>query len=110
MEVVDVAKRIEAINNELAERRKWLESFVRSHRIPNALKDYKKAIELTSAKLRADGTPATLVDKLAQGRCAEKEADLEQAKIEYRAACVLMDAAENEKNGWQSIYKRLSEM
>ena len=84
-------------------RREFLRSFIQNETVAKALLEYRKAMEISTQTLKSDGVAATLIKDLARGKCAEQEANYEQAQIEYKATVVLMDVAGKELNALQSM-------
>ena len=106
-DIYSVSVRITTLNEDLSDKREQLEKFVSSRKLPNALIAYEKQMELTTAQLRASGTPVSTIKDIAKGRCAEKGGELEQAKIEWRAILVLIEAIKAELNSNQSLFRHL---
>jgi hypothetical protein len=98
--VVAIAK-MDELQAYLADRRGALETMVRGQNISKNVLKYRKAMEMATLKLKGEH-PATLVKDLARGMCAQDEADLEQAQIEFKACLTLMDCAAKELNSLQS--------
>lgn len=109
MELTNISDRIIELTRNLATRRAKLERFVKSKKLSTALVNYDKKLQITMAKLRTNDMPIGLVEKTAKGMCCEEAADLEQAKIEYRAATILIDAVKAELNAYQSLFRNLEE-
>lgn len=110
MQVYEVAKKIEIINNDLERRGKLLEDFVRSEKLPAAMEEYDKAMEIVVATLRSEGTAATLIKDIAKGRCAEQARKVKQAEMEYRVAVSLISSTETRMSGYQSMNRYLDKM
>ncbi|KKN07447.1 hypothetical protein LCGC14_1066730 [marine sediment metagenome] len=99
--VVAIAK-MDELQAYLAGRRGALETMVRGQNEAKALLKYRKAMEISTIKLKAGGNPATLVETIAKGMCGQDEADLIQARVEFKACLALMDCAAKELNSLQS--------
>lgn len=98
-----IMEKMNSLVDYLASRRTILAAHVRSKAISNSLLEYRKAMELATQVLKAKGTSITLIKDLARGMCAEKEANWEQAQIEYKANIALMETATKELNALQSM-------
>lgn len=48
--------------------------------------DYKIALAQEALKLRADGMPVTLIDKVVYGQCAKERFDRDVAEVMYKTA------------------------
>lgn len=48
--------------------------------------DYKIALAQEALKLRADGMPVTLIDKVVHGQCAKERFDRDVAEVMYKTA------------------------
>ncbi len=97
---------MERMNERIAymkKRREFLRSFIKERTVANALLEYRKAMEISTLTLKSEGIAATLIKDLARGKCAEQEANYEQAQIEYKATVVLMETASKELNALQSM-------
>jgi hypothetical protein len=110
MDNPEVVNRITGICNELAKLRFRLNKFVLDKPVGNAIIRFQKKMELELAVLRDKNTPVTVRKATAQAKCKQQEADLENAKIEYRAICTMIDAAAKELNGWQSVFRHQTEV
>jgi len=108
MEVIDVSQRIESLCKKLAVQEKQLQEFVRSAELPKALKDYRRAMQIEVVGLRDEGKPATLIDTLAKGKCADQEAELEWQKQKYKAILAGIECTKTELTGYQSVFRHLS--
>ena len=85
-----------------AGRRGALVTMVRNQRESKALLAYRKAMALSTVTLKADGHPATLIETMAKGDCAEQEAEWKQAQIEMKACLALMESTDKSMNALQS--------
>ena len=76
------------------------------------LVEHKKQVAIAILKLRADGTPTTILDKAIYAEQLVQDAlyACEMAEVQYKAFIVKMDAIKAELNGYQSINKHLSEL
>jgi hypothetical protein len=116
MEVLEVAKRIEAKIRRLEEGRGKLQELAANRAVKLAQYDCQLAV--TIIKLRngeamklQDETvkdpPATIIEKLAKGICWQEKLDMEQADTEYKLAVKKLDCVQAELNGYQSINRYL---
>ena len=76
------------------------------------LVEYKKQVAIAILKLRADGTPTTILDKAIYAEPLVQDAlyASEMAEVQYKALLVKMDAVKAELNGFQSLNRHLSEV
>ena len=109
MELTDVSARIEDSCNELEERKKDLEKFVRAKPIYHAVRDLKKRAAVETAKLRAAKVQATLIKDIVSGEVDAEEGHLKQIEMEFKAQLHLIEATKAQLMGWQSIGKHFSE-
>lgn len=109
MELKDVACRIEDLCNELEERKKDLEVFIKTKPIYHAVRDLKKRTAVETAKQRAKGTPVTIIKDIVSGEVDAEEGQLKQIEMEFKAKLHLIDAAKAQLMGWQSINKHFPE-
>ena len=108
MEISQVAFRIEDLCNEIEERKKGLENFVKSKKLRKTLVALNKKIEIETLKAKFDDKlPISLIGNIIKGKCSEEFGDYEQADIEYRSAVKLIEATEAQLNGFQSINRYL---
>lgn len=106
MEIFQVAYRIEELCDELEERKKGLEVFVKSKKLAKSLIALNKKIEIETVKAKFDDKiPISIIGNIVKGKCADEFGDYEQADIEYRSAVKLMEATEAQLTGFQSINK-----
>ncbi len=87
----------------LEDRRTDLEKMVKDQSESKALLAYRKAMAMSTVTLKADGHPATLIETMAKGDCAEQEAEWKQAQIAMKANLALMEMASKELNALQSM-------
>lgn len=105
-----IANHIKHICGELRGLRRRLNQFIKDKPVGNAIIRYQKKMEIELAHLKVQGEPVTTRKAVAQSKCKQQEADLENAKIEYRAITTLIDAAGKEGNLWQSVFKHQTEV
>ena len=86
-----------------------------------SIAEYEKSVTITIMRLkngeefRVDGrsihnTQATLSEKLAKGICWKEKIDMEKAEADYKNTLAKVEALKAKLNGWQSIYRHLSEV
>ena len=109
MDNVQISIRIEQICDELKNLRVQIEDFIKRKPIGSAILEYRKQMAIELATLKAANEPVTTRKETAQTHCAEHEADLENAKIEWRGRLACLEAAEKEGNMWQSLNKTQTE-
>lgn len=108
MEVIEVAKRIEGIISEIGKCRRQIET--KGIARAKAMSNYDMRIQIAIVTLREEGKfPATLIDRIARGICAKDKEDMEIAESNYKACISNLNALMAQLNGYQSIYRHLSE-
>lgn len=108
MEVFQVAERIEKIISEIGKCRRQIETkgIARAKTISN----YDMRIRIAIVTLKDEGKfPATLIEKIAKGVCAPDIEAKEIAESDYKACISNLNALMAQLNGYQSIYRHLSE-
>jgi len=109
MENRDISIRLEQICDELRGFREKIQDFIKRKPIGRALIAYRKQMAIELATLKAGNEPVTTRKETALTHCAEQEAELENAKIEWRGLLACLEAAEKEGNMWQSLHKTQTE-
>lgn len=104
----NVAVRIEDLVNELEERKKDLERFIKAKPIYHATKDLKLRIAKETLRERGQGTSVGLIKDLIGTHTADEEANLKQIEMTFKAKVHLIEATKAQLNGWQSINKHIS--
>jgi len=74
-----------------------------------SLSEYDRALAVSMIKLRSEGNPVTIVEKLAKGECYEERYNFELADGLYKSLISNMNCVQSELNGLQSINRHLSE-
>lgn len=107
MEPLDVAKRInmkivelEAIKTELP---------ILARKKADSMAVYEKAMACETITLQANN-PASLVERLARGKCADLKAAADLAESFYKNCLKIIDITQAQLNGYQSINRYLSEV
>lgn len=72
-------------------------------------RDYDKNMALVTLKLRSEGTPASIIERLARGECADAKFDMEFAETKYKNVINIIHLTQAQLNGFQSINRHLSE-
>lgn len=119
IEVIEVSKQIEKRIELLALARKGLAE--RASLKAVTIADYDKAIAITLIKLREGveiefeghkikGLPVSVMEKIAKGMCWQERLVMEEAIAGYSVAVSGMRSLEVELQGYQSIYRHLSEI
>ncbi|WP_077325751.1 hypothetical protein [Virgibacillus siamensis] len=72
--------------------------------------EYRKALGQEIARLKAEGTPVSIIGDIARGNTAELKLKRDMADSMYTSARDSMKALQSELSGLQSIYKVQSEV
>ena len=118
MEIISISNEIEKKIKALEQGRKILKE--RAEQKAQTLAEYERKLAVTIISLQngqsfeLDGQyvkepPATTTEKIARGICWKEKLDMEQAEAGYKAGIVSMQSLEAELNGYQSIFRYLSE-
>jgi len=119
MEINDVAQKIEKYIDLLSKGRSELQE--RSKNRAYSIAEYEKTLAMTLIKLK-NGVmmtldteqillpPASTAEKIARGIVWKEKLALEQNEGEYKNAIAGMRALESQLNGWQSIFRHLSQV
>ena len=108
MELMKVAKAIEDVINEIGVFRKQLEN--KGILKAEAIKNYDMRMKVAIVTLKDEGKfPATLIEKIAKGLCAEDRYQMELGDIGYKACICNIEALKAQLNGFQSIFRHLDE-
>ncbi len=118
MEVIEISREIEKRIGLLATARKELAK--RAKEKAAAIADYDRALAITLIKLREGvelafeghklkNIPVTVMEKIAKGMCFQERLAMEEAAASYGVAVSGMNSLQAELNGFQSIYRHLSE-
>ena len=105
MDIIKTAKMIELAIERLGDEGKKLEGLTQATALASS--EYDKAIGLRIAKLKGDGTPTTIVEKLAKGDCADLLYMKILAEGQLKACYSNIDRIKAQLNGYQSINKHL---
>ena len=71
---------------------------------------YDREMARAVMELKEEGTPATLIDKLARGKCAEIRYKANLAELTYKACIKSLEAQQTQISALQSITKYQSEV
>ena len=118
MEVIKISKEIESRIEGLKSLRGRIKHF--SETRAKSMSEYEKQLAITIIKLKngevmelegnkIEAPPATVMEKIAKGMCYKAKLDMETAEALYKGLIVSINAVEAELNGFQSIFRHLSE-
>lgn len=105
-DLVDVSKKIEHIILKLKEEGHRSEELIRNK--ADAVRTHEKGLGVETARLKSEGTPATLIDRLARDRCADLHHAVIIAEESLKAHYVRIQILQSQLNGYQSIFRHLS--
>lgn len=104
-----IAQKIEKIISEIGKFRREIETKGRAR--AKTISAYDMQIRIAIITLKDSGKfPATLIEKIAKGVCAPQIEAREIAESDYRACISNLNALTAQLNGYQSIYRHLSEL
>ena len=107
-DVINIANAIDEKIQQLEIMRSEIKN--RTENKAKAISEYDKALALEIVRLRDEGTPSTIVEKIAKGNCYKQRYDLELAEGLYKSLISNMNCVQAELNGLQSINRHLSEI
>ena len=116
MDVVSVAGRIESKVRDLETARGTLDTFAKAKAIAAGRYAQKLAIVILELKNGKElklhdepvkDPPATIMEKIAKGICANEQIAMDLAEAQYKVAVEKCDCIRAELNGWQSINRHL---
>ena len=105
MEVLEVARKMQAVMKRIGTLASELDN-AGTEKAASEI-EYEKAMAVAIVSLKAEGHPATLIDKLAKGRCSEVSFIAKVAEVKYKSLITKIHAAESILNGWQSCNRYL---
>lgn len=71
--------------------------------------NYESNIAKSILKLKEEGQPASILEKLARGLCANDKFNMDLSESKYKNHLKIIDLTEAQLNGYQSINRHLSE-
>jgi len=107
MEVLDVARHIEAIILALAAEGRKSEKLIKAK--AQTARDYDEAIGLNSASLKAAGMSVTMIKDQARKESTEELFKKIIAEEGLKAHYARIEILKAQLNGYQSIYRRLDQ-
>jgi len=108
MDIKNIADEIEKKIRELELGRKIIGE--RAEKKAIAIAGYDKALAIKIITLKNEGTPLSIVDKIARGECWQEKLEMEKAEGMYRAATSNIQSICAELSGWQSIFRFLDKI
>ena len=109
MELIKVKDCIEKLIAEIGKCRREIET--KGNARAMAISNYDKQLKIAIVTLKEAGKfPATLIEKIAKGVCADHRERLELAEVGYKACISNLNALMAQLNGYQSVYKHLGEI
>jgi len=107
-ELIQVANRIKGIIAEIGKCRRQIEE--RGNARAKAISNYDMRIQIAVVTLREEGKfPVTLIEKIAKGLCCKDREDMEIAESNYKACISNLQALMAQLNGYQSVFRYMSE-
>ena len=70
----------------------------------------KNGVAMSCQEAIIQNPPATIAEKIAKGICWQGKLEMEKADTEYKLAVQKLSCVEAELNGYQSIFRYLSEI
>lgn len=107
MELLQVAKHINLKITELEAIKKELPALAEAKAI--AIVKYEKNLAIEMEHLFSQGTPTTILEKLARGTCADEKGAMDLTDSAYKNCLKIIEITEAQLNGYQSINRYLSE-
>ena len=108
MELIAVKTCIEELIAEIGKCRRQIED--KGNARAKMISNYDKQLKITIVTLKEAGKfPATLIEKIAKGVCADHREQLELAEVGYKACISNLEALKAQLNGYQSIFRHLDE-
>ena len=107
MEILKVAQEIEKKITQLEKGRAMLDNAARDKAV--AMSEYDKQLAITIVKLKEE-YPITLCEKIAKGEIYKARYQMDVTESNYKSIITKIDCLKAELNGWQSIYRYLSEV
>ena len=107
MEPLAVAKKIDALCENIRKKSASIAKFADSEKLAMALANYDKSIELALVQLEHDGVPVSVREKRAKGMCRDQLFEVKSLEIKWKAMLCIMDATKSRLLGQQSINKHL---
>lgn len=100
-EIYDVAQRLQKAAAEI---------YKLSHKRAMTERTYRLHLAQEIVKLRAEGTPATIINDLARGSVADDKFQRDLAEGQYRSAIEAMEALKSQLSALQTVAKYQSEI
>ena len=110
MEPYEVSKKIDDICKTIHKKAAEIAKFASSEKLPLALAEYDKAMELAIIQLHGEGVPTTTIRDRAKGMCKEQLYAVKSLEIKWKAMLSIFEATKARLNGYQTINRHLSEM
>lgn len=108
MELIQVKDCIEKLISEIGKTRREIED--KGNARAAAISNYDKQLKIAIVTLKEAGNfPATLIEKIAKGVCADHREKLEMAEVAYKACISNLEALKAQLNGYQSIFRHFDE-
>lgn len=108
MEIIQIADQIRKKIGLLEHFREQLEEA--SLNKAKAISEYDSMVAIETLKLKDEGYPTTILDKLAKGKCADYRYAQDLAETKYKSINTIIDSIKAELNGYQSIFRWLEEV
>ena len=109
-ELPAVARKINALEEDIGRQCQQLTKFAASEKLTTALASYDKSVEIALVKLQSEGVPATVAKDRAKGMCESQLFAVKSLEIKWKAMQSILRATESRLNGQQSIYRHFSEI
>jgi ribosomal protein L6P/L9E len=104
MELIAVKTCIEKLISEIGICRKQIED--KGNARAKTISNYDKQLKIAIVTLKEAGKcPATLIEKIAKGVCADHREKLELAEVGYKACISNLNALLAQLNGYQSLLR-----
>ena len=108
MELIQVKDCIEKLILEIGKCRREIET--KGNARAMAISNYDKQLKIAIVTLKEAGKfPATLIEKIAKGVCADHREQLELAEVGYKACLSNLTALMAQLNAYQSIFRYFPE-
>jgi len=107
MEVLEVAKKMNALCDSIHDKSVTIAKFADSEKLAMALANYDKSIELALVQLEHEGVPVSVREKRAKGMCRDQLFEVKSLEIKWKAMLTILEATKTRLMGQQSINKHL---
>lgn len=104
-----IGQKILAVCKSIEKKGEDIAKFVASDKLPSAMAEYDKAIEIAIAQLQSDDVPVTVVKDRAKGMCKDQLFNLRSLEIKWKAMLSILEATKARLNGFQSYNRHLAE-